>query len=155
MQLHVLAIGTRMPKWVEDGVNEYSKRMPAQMRLQWREIKAEPRTNTNIDSCRQREAQRLQAALPNKAYRVLLDETGTRRTTAQLAQRLAHWQQLGQTVALIVGGPDGVGASISDAADETLRLSDLTLPHPLVRIVLAEQLYRASTILENHPYHRQ
>lgn len=155
MPLNLLVVGTRMPGWVETGVNEYSKRMPPELRLDWREIKAENRAKTNSAAqCLEREAGRLQAALPKRGHVVLLDEHGSRANTQQLSAHLARWQTLGTPVSLVVGGPDGVHDDIKKLADETLRLSELTLPHPIVRIVLAEQLYRAWTILVNHPYHR-
>lgn len=155
MPLNLLVVGTRMPGWVETGVNEYSKRMPPELRLDWREIKAENRARTNSPAqCLEREAGRLEAALPRRGHVILLDEHGSRVNTVQLSGRLERWQSLGMPVSLIVGGPDGVHDRIRQLADETLRLSELTLPHPVVRIVLAEQLYRAWTLLVNHPYHR-
>ncbi|MGH1360700.1 MAG: 23S rRNA (pseudouridine(1915)-N(3))-methyltransferase RlmH [Burkholderiaceae bacterium] len=155
MPLNLLVVGTRMPAWVGTAVDEYSKRMPAELRLNWCEVKAEARTKTvSVEQCMSREASRLQAALPKRGHTVLLDERGTSATTRQLATSLSRWQNLGTPVSLIVGGADGVHNSIKQLADETLRLSDLTLPHPIVRVVLAEQLYRAWTVLTNHPYHR-
>ena len=155
MQVHVLAVGTRMPDWVNEAVATYAKRLPPRIKLIWHELKAEPRSNASVAVCQAREAQRLQDALPKGAWRVLLDENGTRRNSRSFAQRVEHWTELGRPVALLVGGPDGFDESLRDNADETLSLSDMTLPHPLVRVVLAEQLYRASTILSGHPYHRQ
>lgn len=155
MALNLIVVGTRMPAWVQAGVDEYSKRMPAELAFDWREIKVETRgRNLSVEQCLSREATRLQAALPKRGHTILLDEHGKSCTTAKLATHLARWQGLGEPISLIVGGPDGVHDDIKQAANETLRLSDLTLPHPVVRIVLAEQLYRAWTILAGHPYHR-
>jgi len=144
-----------MPAWVTDGTTQYSKRMPAQRALQWVEVRTETRSkNDSIERCLSREAERIQAALPASGHLVLLDELGSRCTTEKLSEHLQHWQELGKPVSLVIGGPDGVHQNIKDQANLRLRLSDLTLPHPLVRVLLAEQLYRASTILDNHPYHR-
>lgn len=144
-----------MPPWVTQAVDEYSKRMPAECALEWREIRPESRSGGG--TARQwveREADRIRAALPAGAHRVLLDERGRDLDTRALAARLARWREDTQTVALIIGGPDGVDPALRAEAAETLRLSSLTLPHPLVRVLLAEQLYRAWAILSGHPYHR-
>lgn len=156
MKLLVVAVGTRMPGWVEEGFNEFARRMPRDLPLQLVEVKAEPRTTgKTIEAMMSAEAGRIEAALPTRVRRVILDEHGRNLTTLELAQRLAQWQSLGDDVALIVGGPDGLARTIKDSADETLRLSSLTLPHALVRPLLAEALYRAWTVLRNHPYHRE
>lgn len=155
MSLNLIVVGTRMPAWVETAVDEYTRRMPAELALIWREVKAETRgKTTSSEQCLSREAARIQAALPKRGHTIVLDEHGKRCTTVQLAENLARWQELGTPISMVVGGPDGVHDSIKQQANETLRLSDLTLPHPIVRVVLAEQLYRAWTILMNHPYHR-
>ena len=155
MALNLVVVGTRMPAWVQTGVAEYSKRMPAELAFDWREVKVETRgRNLSVEQCLSREATRLSAALPKRGHTILLDERGKTCTTARLATHLSRWQSLGTPVSIIVGGPDGVHDTIKQSASETLRLSDLTLPHPIVRIVLAEQLYRAWTILTGHPYHR-
>lgn len=144
-----------MPAWVSEGVNEYSKRMPTELALNWREVKTEPRQKGgSVAQCLQREAARLQAGIPKQSHVVLLDERGRQCTTEKLSAHLARWQGLGTPITIIIGGPDGVDPTIKQAAHETLRLSDLTLPHPIVRVLLAEQLYRAWSILTNHPYHR-
>ena len=129
--------------------------MPPEIKFELHELKAEARGNDgNTGQCLQREAQRIQSALPERAHHVILDERGTELTSVQLSRRLAHWRQQAQPVALIIGGPDGLDASIKTLAHETIRLSSLTLPHALVRVLLAEQLFRACSILSNHPYHR-
>ena len=101
-----------------------------------------------------KEADRIRRALPRQSWLVILDETGKRHTTLSLADRLTAWQELGRPTSLVIGGADGIDAPLKSQADETIRLSDLTLPHPLVRVILAEQLYRAWSVVENHPYHR-
>ncbi|MEZ5739465.1 MAG: 23S rRNA (pseudouridine(1915)-N(3))-methyltransferase RlmH [Burkholderiaceae bacterium] len=155
MALHVLAVGTRMPGWITEGVHEYTRRMPPECPVGWQEIKAETRTGTGTAArCMMREAVRLRAALPANAWRIVLDDKGRAPDTRQFAERLAHWQTLGRPAALVIGGPDGLDPAFKAEADETLSLSRLTLPHPIVRVVLAEQLYRAWSLMAGHPYHR-
>lgn len=152
----LVAVGTRMPAWVEAGFDEFARRMPRDLPLQLIEVKAEPRTTgKTVEAMMAAEATRIEAALPGRAHRVILDEHGQDLSTLGLARRLEHWQSLGDDVALIVGGPDGLARSIKSSAAESLRLSSLTLPHALVRPLLAEALYRAWTVLRHHPYHRE
>lgn len=156
MKLLLVAVGQRMPAWIEAGYAEFAKRMPRELPLQLIEVKAEPRTTgKTVDALMAAEAQRIQAALPSRCRRVILDERGADLSTKQLAQRLSAWMDGGDDVALIVGGADGLAAPLKASADESLRLSSLTLPHALVRVLLAEQLYRAVSLLKNHPYHRE
>ncbi|MEI2418547.1 23S rRNA (pseudouridine(1915)-N(3))-methyltransferase RlmH [Orrella sp. JC864] len=155
MKLIVAAVGTRMPAWVQAAWDDYAKRLPADCALELREIKPEPRTSgKSAAQMMAAEARRLQAALPAGVLRVALDERGQDQTTAQLSRRLEGWRAGGRDVALLVGGPDGLDAGLKAACDERLRLSSLTLPHPLVRVLLAEQLYRAWAVMTHHPYHR-
>lgn len=155
MRILVIAVGTRMPVWVTEAVSEYCGRLPADHAIQWREIKPEPRgSGGSAQIWMQREAERIRAALPEGAHRVMLDERGRDLDTRSLAKRLSAWRQESRTVALLIGGPDGIDPSLREGAHETLRLSSLTLPHPLVRVLLAEQLYRAWSLLAGHPYHR-
>ncbi|HYN61901.1 MAG TPA: 23S rRNA (pseudouridine(1915)-N(3))-methyltransferase RlmH [Rubrivivax sp.] len=155
MKLLVLAIGQRQPAWADDAWAEFAKRYPPEMRLELKALKAEPRGARSAAQCMAAEAVRIEAALPKGARRVVLDERGTRTTTARLAERLRAWRGEGRDVALLIGGPDGLDAALKAGADETLRLSDLTLPHAFVRVLLAEALYRAWTLLQGHPYHRE
>lgn len=154
MLIRVIAVGTRMPAWVDQVVADYSGRMPAEFRVEWREVRAEQRTGGTPVVWMAREAQRLRAALPPGATLVALDERGTDLTTRDLAARLQRWQRDAQPVALLIGGPDGLDPALKAEARERLRLSSLTLPHPMVRVLLAEQIYRAWSVLANHPYHR-
>jgi 23S rRNA (pseudouridine1915-N3)-methyltransferase len=155
MRLVIVAVGQRQPAWAREAFDEFAKRMPADARVELVEVKAEPRdAGRSAEQMKAAEAQRLRAALPKGAHVVVLDEQGQRRTSAQLAQRLQAWRTSGGDLALLIGGPDGLHASLKAAADETLRLSDLTLPHALARVVLAEALYRAWSIVSGHPYHR-
>ena len=155
MKLAVLAIGQRQPAWAQAAWHEFAKRFPAEMRLELTALKAEPRASRTQAQCMAAEAQRIEAACPKGARRVVLDEHGAAASTAQLADRLRRWRAEGRDVALLIGGPDGLDHALKAAADETLRLSDLTLPHALARVLLAEALYRAWTLLQGHPYHRE
>jgi 23S rRNA (pseudouridine1915-N3)-methyltransferase len=143
-----------MPAWVDAAFGDFAKRMPAELRLELKEVKAEPRAGKKAAQLMAAEAARIEAAVPRGARRVVLDEHGDRVTSAQLAARIAAWQGEGRDAALIVGGPDGIDSALKASAEETLRLSDLTLPHALVRVVVAEAIYRAWSINAGHPYHR-
>lgn len=155
MRLVLAAVGQRQPAWAEAAYEDFAKRFPPEMRLELKAVKAEPRGSRTAEQLMAAEAARLAAAVPKGARRVVLDERGERLSTAQLAQRLQAWQHDGRDVVLLIGGPDGLHADLKAAADETLRLSDLTLPHAFVRVLLAEALYRAWTVMVNHPYHRE
>lgn len=156
MKLLVVAVGHRMPAWVEAGFDEFARRMPRELPLQLVEVKAEPRTTgKTVEAMMALEAGRIEAVLPPRCRRVILDERGADLTTAALARRLEAWQAEGGDVAFIVGGPDGLAPELKSTAAESLRLSSLTLPHALVRPLLAEALYRAWSVTRNHPYHRE
>lgn len=156
MKLALVAVGQRLPGWAETACEDYLKRFPPDWRVELKAVKAEPRTQgKTVEALKAAEAQRIEAACAKGARRVVLDERGTRLTTAQLAQRLLAWQLDGRDVALLVGGPDGLADTLKDSADETLRLSDLTLPHAFARVLLAEALYRAWSVNAGHPYHRE
>jgi len=155
MKLHIVAVGHRMPDWIATGFDEYAKRMPPELRIELREIKPEQRSaGRPAESVMAAERQRIEAALPKQARIVALDEHGRDWTTMQLAVALPEWQRDGRDVAFLIGGADGLDAQLKARADLLLRLSSLTLPHAMVRVLLAEQLYRAWTITQNHPYHR-
>jgi len=155
MRIHVIAVGQKMPGWVEQGYREYAQRLPAETRLELKEI-APGKRGKNADIARivQDEGQRMQAAIPKNSRIVSLDVGGSCWSTEQLAQRLDDWMQSGQDVSLLVGGPEGLSDDCRSLAQESWSLSPLTFPHPLVRVILAEQLYRAWSVLRNHPYHR-
>lgn len=155
MKLIVAAVGSRMPVWVDQAWNDYARRMPPDCSLELREIKAEPRSSgKSTAQIMAAEARRIEAALPAGCHRVALDERGRDLTTAQLSSRLEHWRTLGRDIAFLIGGPDGLDPDLKRQCPELLRLSSLTLPHPLVRVLLGEQLYRAWAIMTGHPYHR-
>ena len=145
-----------MPAWVDAAYDEYAKRMPPEMRLELREIKPEARsTGRSISTIMALEAERIRAALPKRARLIALDEHGKDVSTQQLARHLQDWRDGGDDVALIVGGADGLDPALKAEASLLLRLSSLTLPHGMVRVLLAEQLYRAWSVTRNHPYHRE
>jgi len=155
MKLWLVAVGQRQPAWAEAAYQDFAKRFPPELRLELKACKAEPRAGRSAAQLMAAEGRRIEAALPRGVRRVVLDEHGERRTTLQLAARLQAWMGDGRDVALIVGGPDGLASEIKASADETLRISDLTLPHAFVRVLLAEALYRAWSVSVNHPYHRE
>lgn len=143
-----------MPAWIEQGYTEYARRMPPESRLQLLEVRAEKRNGKSTAYVLAAEKTRIEAALPASALAVVLDETGKAWSTIELSHHLDHWKRAGRDVAFIIGGADGLNNTIKSRADAVFSLSALTLPHALVRVILAEQLYRAASILQNHPYHR-
>lgn len=156
MKLLIATVGLRLPDWAEAGVAEYVKRMPREFPVEVVTVKAEPRdAGKTIAAMMAAEAMRLRAAVPKQARRVALDERGTEISTRSLAAKLTAWAQEGDDVAFLIGGPDGLDPSLKSDASESLRLSGLTLPHGLARVILAEALYRASSLLKGHPYHRE
>jgi len=156
MRLVLASVGQKPPGWAETAYEDFAKRFPPELRLELKAVKAEPRTaGKTAAQLMAAEAQRLEAAIPKGARRVVLDERGSRLTTLQLAERLRFWLGDGRDVVLLVGGPDGLDPALKATADETLRLSDLTLPHAFVRVLLAEALYRAWSVTTGHPYHRE
>ena len=156
MKLLVVAVGHKMPDWITTGFNEYAKRMPREARLELIEIKPEPRTSgKNAAQIMQAEAQRILTAIPGDILRIVLDEQGAHLSTRQMSQQLQTWMGSGQNAAFIIGGADGLHPSVKNAATQVLALSTMTLPHGLVRVLLSEQLYRACSLLHNHPYHRE
>jgi 23S rRNA (pseudouridine1915-N3)-methyltransferase len=156
MKLLVVAVGQRQPAWADEAWGDFAKRFPPEMRLELKALKAEPRQGGKTAAqCMAAEAQRFETALPKGARRIVLDEHGSRLGTVQLSARLKAWREEGRDAALLIGGPDGLDPALKATADETLRLSDLTLPHAFARVLLAEALYRAWSVLEGHPYHRE
>ena len=156
MRISIIAVGTRMPTWVQQGVDEYNRRLPRELGVTWLEI---PLARRGKDTAGQatiaREGAQMLKAIPTGDRVIALDVEGKRLSTEGLAERLKSWQMSGDNYSLLIGGPDGLSEDCLARADQRWSLSDLTLPHPLVRALLAEQLYRAWTITVNHPYHRQ
>ena len=155
MKLLVIAVGQRVPDWAQTAWADYAKRFPPELRLEVKAIKTEPRSGgKTTEQIMTAERQRIEAAIPSGTHVVALDERGSALTTAALAAKLSQWQGQGGDVALLIGGPDGLHPALRQAAHERIRLSDLTLPHAMVRVLLVEQLYRAWSINAGHPYHR-
>jgi 23S rRNA (pseudouridine1915-N3)-methyltransferase len=156
MRISVIAVGTKMPGWVTTGIDEYGKRLPRELKLNWREIPLARRgRDTPAEQLCEIEGEQIMKALPTGDRVIALDVRGKRLSTERLAEELERWRMSGDNFSFVIGGPDGLSGACLARADQRWSLSDLTLPHPLVRIVLAEQLYRAWTITANHPYHRQ
>ena len=155
MRLLVVAVGQRVPDWAQAAWEDYAKRFPPEMRLELKAVKTEPRASKTLPALLAAERERIEAAIPKGARVVALDERGTQLTTVALAAKLKDWQLENDVVALVIGGPDGLDPAFRQAAHERIRLSDLTLPHAMVRVLLAEQLYRAWSINAGHPYHRE
>ena len=155
MKLLVIAVGQRVPDWAQTAWADYAKRFPPELRLELMAIKTEPRSGgKSTEQIMAAERQRIEAAIPSGTHVVALDERGSALTTAALAAKLSQWQGQGGDVALLIGGPDGLHPALRQGAHERIRLSDLTLPHAMVRVLLVEQLYRAWSINAGHPYHR-
>src|SRR3954463_16466678 len=155
MRLLVVAVGQRVPDWAQAAWDDYAKRFPPELRLELKAVKTEPRASRTLPALLQAERERIEAAIPKGARVVALDERGTALTTMALAARLKAWPLENDVVTLVIGGPDGLDPAFRQAAHERIRLSDLTLPHAMVRVLLAEQLYRAWSINAGHPYHRE
>ncbi len=155
MQIHLISVGNRMPSWVQQGFNEYAKRMPRDCEVVLKEVLPGKRSkNSDLKRIVRDEGERMIHALSTKSHVVTLDIPGKPWTTPELAKAMSRWMESGQNIALMVGGPEGLSDSVKELARESWSLSKLTLPHPLVRVLVAEQLYRAWSILNNHPYHR-
>ena len=155
MKWSVVAVGQRVPDWAQQAWDDYAKRFPPDWRLELKTIKTEPRGSKSVASLLSAERERIEAAIARGSRVVVLDERGVSLRTQALAERLRAWQLSSEPVALVIGGPDGLEPTWRDQAHERIRLSDLTLPHAMVRVLLIEQLYRAWSILNGHPYHRE
>jgi len=152
--LRIVAVGQRVPDWAQTAWDDYAKRFPAEIRVELKAVKTEPRGSKTLETLYAAERARIEAAIPKGARVVALDERGEALGTQALARRLTLWQEQGD-VALLIGGPDGLDPALREAAHERIRLSDLTLPHAMARVLLIEQLYRAWSINAKHPYHRE
>ena len=155
MRLTIVAVGLKVPDWAQTAYDDYAKRFPPEIKVELKAVKTEPRASKTLDTLLLAEKSRIEAAIPRGTHIVALDERGSNVTTVGLAERLKAWQLSGDDVAVVIGGPDGLEAGFKKAAHERLRLSDLTLPHAMVRVLLIEQLYRSWSITINHPYHRE
>ena len=155
MRLTIVAVGQKVPDWAQTAYDDYAKRFPPELKVELRAVTTEPRASKTLENLLAAERQRIEAVLPKGTRIVALDERGTAVTTVALSAKLTGWQLEGDDVAIIIGGPDGLDPGFKQVAHERLRLSDLTLPHAMVRVLLIEQLYRAWSITVNHPYHRE
>lgn len=155
MKLLIVAVGQRVPDWAQTAWDDYVKRFPSDWRVDLKTVKTEPRGSKSLITLLAAERARIEAAIPRDYSVVALDERGTTLSTQKLAQRLLDWQVQSGHVAWVIGGPDGLDPNFKAAAHERVRLSDLTLPHAMVRVLLIEQLYRAWSINARHPYHRE
>ena len=154
MRLRVLAIGQKMPAWVDQGVEEYARRMPREISVEWLDIPPAKRGSATREKYRVQEAEAIEAKLSGKDYVVALDIAGKAVSTELIAERFDQWQMQGEQISIVIGGPDGLHPNILKGAKERWSLGQITLPHPLVRVILAEQLYRAWSVQAGHPYHR-
>ena len=154
MKLTIVALGHKMPAWVQAGFEEYAKRLPPEARIELIELKPEDRGSKLIDVVLKNEALRIEVAIPKQAERLVLDERGQRLTTRDLAQMLTTWMREGVSPCFIIGSADGLHECVKRSASRQFSLSGCTLPHGMVRVMLAEQLYRAWSLTQNHPYHR-
>ena len=155
MRLTVIAVGQKVPDWAQTAYDDYAKRFPPELKIELKAVKTEPRGSKTLENLLAAERCRIDGAITRGCRIVALDERGTAVTTMALAEKLKNWQLSGDDVAIVIGGPDGLDAAFKQAAHERIRLSDLTLPHAMVRVLLIEQLYRAWSITINHPYHRE
>ena len=155
MHVRVLAVGTKMPSWVIRGVEEYQKRLPREWKFEWIEFAIGHRSKSqDVNKAIESEGNAMLSAIHTQEHVIALDVKGKVWSTEQLSSETAQWQMSGQDIALLIGGPDGISPACLARANQCWSLSALTLPHPLVRIVLVEQLYRSWTLLNNHPYHK-
>lgn len=155
MRLSIVAVGQKVPDWAQTAYDDYAKRFPPELKVELKAVKTEPRASKTLENLLAAERVRIEGAITRGCRIVALDERGTAVTTMALADKLKSWQLSGDDVAIVIGGPDGLDAGFKQSANERIRLSDLTLPHAMVRVLLIEQLYRAWTITINHPYHRE
>ena len=155
MRLTIVAVGQKVPDWAQTAYDDYAKRFPPELKVELKAVKTEPRGSKTLENLLAAERARIEGAIARGCRIVALDERGAAVTTMALAEHLKTWQLSGDDVAIVIGGPDGLDASFKQSAHQRIRLSDLTLPHAMVRVLLIEQLYRAWSITINHPYHRE
>jgi len=156
MKVYLIAVGKKMPEWVNTGYTEFCKRMPPELQINLIEITPSVRNkSTPIEKNIKEEGERIQSAIPANSRLIILDEKGKTFSSIDLSRKMEGWLPMGQDIALVIGGADGIDPEIKQQADEKWSLSSFTLPHALVRVVVTEQLYRAWSILQGHPYHRE
>jgi 23S rRNA (pseudouridine1915-N3)-methyltransferase len=156
MRITILSISSKQPGWLTEGVEEFAKRLAGKVRLELIELKAESRSGgRSIEKILETEAERVRSRLPKPCLCLALDERGAQKSTRDFANAMDGWKQNGTHAAFVIGGPDGLEPGFKKSADQLWALSRLTLPHGLARLVLVEQIYRASSLLDGHPYHRE
>ncbi len=156
MRINIISVGKKLPAWINDGYQEFAKRLNQECNLYLIEINPLKRKqNTNSKTIKQKEAELIRNAIPKGNYLITLDEHGREHSTKQLAEKLKGWLASGQDISLIIGGADGLDKELIENSQESWSLSKLTLPHAMVRVIVAEQIYRAWSLLKNHPYHRE
>ena len=155
MRLTIVAVGQKVPDWAQTAYDDYAKRFPPELKIELKAVKTEPRTSKTLENLLAAERSRIESAIGRGCRIVALDERGAAVSTMGLAEHLKNWQLSGDDVAIVIGGPDGLDTGFKQSAHQRMRLSDLTLPHAMVRVLLIEQLYRAWSITINHPYHRE
>jgi len=156
MKVHLIAVGKKMPDWINTGYSEFSKRMPPELQINLIEITPSTRNkSTSIEKNIKEEGERIQSAIPDNSKLIVLDEKGKDFSSIALSKEMESWLPMGQDISIVIGSADGIDPVIKQQADEKWSLSSLTLPHALVRVVVAEQLYRAWSIMKGHPYHRE
>ena len=156
MKVRLIAVGKKMPEWINTGYSEFSKRMPPELQINLIEITPSMRSKTTvIEKNIKEEGERIQSAIPANSRLIVLDEKGKNFSSIDLSKKMESWLPMGQDIAIVIGGADGIDPKIKQQTDEKWSLSSFTLPHALVRVVIAEQLYRAWSILQGHPYHRE
>ena len=154
MRLRVLAVGQKMPAWVSQGVEEYTRRMPRDFSVEWLDVPPAKRGTSSSSQYQEQEAEAILSRLSKSGQMVALDVAGQEISTEMIAERFGHWQMQGEQISFVIGGPDGLHQTILQRAKERWSFGRITLPHPLVRVILAEQLYRAWSVQAGHPYHR-
>jgi len=155
MRVNLICVGKKMPGWVSQGYEEYAKRLNKDCQLNLIEIDMAKRGKTSTpQKYKAEEAKKILSVLPKGSYLVSLDVKGQQPSTEKLSERIDQWMHLGRDISILIGGPDGIDEALLSDSDEKISLSNLTFPHPLVRVILAEQIYRAWSLLNNHPYHR-
>jgi 23S rRNA (pseudouridine1915-N3)-methyltransferase len=154
MQIRVLAVGQRMPDWMKTGVDDYMRRLPKGFNVEWLEIQASKRVNGSSSQYRRKDSGNIQSRLKKGDLVVALEASGTLLSTESFAEHLGSWQMQARRINILIGGPDGLDSDLLELADARWSFGALTLPHTLVRVVLAEQLYRAWAVMTGHPYHR-
>ncbi|MDG2395641.1 23S rRNA (pseudouridine(1915)-N(3))-methyltransferase RlmH [Candidatus Thioglobus sp.] len=155
MKINLIVIGKKMPDWIQTGINHYQKQLPSQLNFSLIALDAQKRKGKNIEQIKELEGDLIIKAAKDSSLVIAFDEHGKQNTTKTMAQQLGNWQQNGENVSLIIGGADGLSNAVKSCANQLWGLSNLTLPHSMARLLAVEQLYRAHSLLTNHPYHRE